>query len=341
MTTADLNRADPGDVFVLDDHLPECIHRNRPFGRCDWCSWAVDVPSLRQVRDLHVDAAALVDAEPSVAWVVAAGELRRQRDALAVDDVRVPSARSIVGQHLALLDDVLDALDSKVADAVASCGVIERRCMQTAGALAATQLRRPEWNEVFHALGATARSTVSELDELLSSETQAAGMLPLVDRIHWRPLPELRTQREWQRRHAPSGSTAHGARSHVDELRSTGLEAFVIESLVDRMGEQLLDLGEELTGHVPPVMHRRRSTELRATPRTRRLMWRRAALDWHLSFVDTGRASCWEQRSLPDVVVTMIPWQVALAIEVGEQLGLVSAVYIDSGAPSDSPLVRS
>jgi len=325
-----------GDLRLID-HLPECSMRHRDVLDCHWCNWAVSAPCIITLLDARADAAALTDshtlqsgAHGSVAWVVASCEVVRLVEQVDSTDVLVPSVRELADGLARSVSDDLGTLRSQVDSAVAPDGPVERRCLQTAGAIAATRLGSPTLRPIADRLSERTRRVVAELAGSLSAENQTVGLIPVVDHLHWKGLPELRTQPEWSRRPAPGTASGVLARRLAGtQLAPGSLEALVVESVIDRATEQLLEVADDLTHAAPVVEYRRRHDATPASPATKRILWRLALIDWHQSFVDTGRADCWGAGRVGDDIVTSVPWQVAEAIAIGDTQGLVGATFAD------------
>lgn len=340
MTDLLLDPTTPDGSLRLVDHLPECSMRHRDIVDCHWCTWAVATPSMTTLLDARADAAALTDSatarsgsRATVAWVVASCEVLRLVDQVDHADVLVPSVQALAHQLTDTVVAELNALRAAVDAAVAPDGPVERRCLQTAGAIAATRLSSPELGPVAERLSARTRRIVAELADSLSAEHQTIGLIPVVDHLHWKGLPELRTQPEWSQRPAPGAARGVLARRLAGtQLAPGSLEALVVESVMDRATEQLLEVADELSHAAPAVEYRRRRDARPASPATKRVLWRLALIDWHQSFVDTGRAHCWGAHREGDDVVTSLPWQVAEAIAIGDAVGLVGATFADRPA---------
>ena len=337
MTDTLLDQGDPDGALRLIDHLPECSMRHREVVECHWCNWAVATPGITSLLDARADAIALRDrdtvrsgAHGTVAWVVASCEVLRVVDEVDSSDVLVPSVRELADRLAGSVSAELEPLRREVDNAVAADGPVERRCLQTAGAIAATRLGSPDLHHVADRLSDRTRHVISELAESLSTEHQAAGLIPVIDHLHWRGLPELRTQPEWSRRPAPGTASGVLARRLAGtQLAPGSLEALVVESVIDRATDQLLEVADDLTNAAPAIEYRRRHDATPASPATKRMLWRVALLDWHQSFIDTGRADCWDARREGDDIVTSVPWQVAQAIMIGDTQGLVGAAFAD------------
>lgn len=106
----------------------------------------------------------------------------------------------------------------------------------------------------------------------------------------------------------------------------------MVESVLDSLLDELGDIGGELATAAPPVVLPRAATGARLSERTRAMTWRIARIDWHLTFVHTGRAEAWPasigaDRDGSRVSGDLVPWTVALAIAEGDRAGLVSATH--------------
>jgi len=327
----------------IDGHLPECRRSSRPVEDCDWCLWAVDVPQVRTLLDVLADARVLcrvTEAQPgspewpardSVPWVLAAAGVLDRRHEVRVDEVVVASVREVVEQLARETDDVLDRLDRLVGAAAGPGGPVEVRCLRTAGAFAATRLGRPEFVPLLAGLPDGVRRTVEEVTGLLSPDSQAESLVPVVDAAHWRGLPELRTQPEWRRR-PPAGSGMRHPGPQRDRTTSRGsLEAIVVESLADRVSDSLLAVADDLSGVGRPVDLIRRVDEPRRSARSLASLHRMALVDWHLSLVDSGRADCWPSHHVAGDRVTPVPWVVAAAVDV------LRGVAVSTVHPHDPP----
>jgi len=359
----DLTAIDPS--LRIDGHLPECRSQHRRGSNrvpdCDWCLWAIDGAGIRPVIDAIGDATALSTdhdrrrGEVSVPWVVAttdllAAELPRPDDAL------LTSTGELLDRLHRVLAERTKALGPRVDAAVASGGPLERRCLATAGPLAAAALQRPEHHRLVEQVPDSVRRGLRHAGELLSSDHQTAGLLPLVELRHWDGLPTLRTQPAWAKRAEPpsdgSGAAWNLSRALADAAGPApgSLEALVVESAVGIVTDLLDEVALELAGDLSDVLPRTslpdRRNRTRLSDRTRLLTWRIARIDWHLTFVDTGRADCWTHRegetgrhggtgSDDDADGKLIvPWTVALAIDECERAGLVSATH-QAGDPVD------
>lgn len=322
----DLSRASTD--LRIDGHLPECTHPGRPIHDCDWCLWAVDVPQVRTLLDVLADVRTLravataptgsvaAAARDSVPWVLAATGLAEPRATVRVEEVVVASVRGVVGRLASVVDDEIAELERAVSVAVAPGGPVERRCLRTAGALAATRLGQPEFAPLLARTTPAVRSAIGEVTALLSADSQVEELIPIVDATHWRGLPGLITQTEWRHRPPPGcGMRQHGPGRHVAAARGS-LEALVVESLADRVTDLLLSVADDLA-HVGEALDVvRRHDEPRRSARSRQTLYRMAVIDWHLSLIDSGRADCWPTRSEAGRRVTCVPWIIGAAIDV-------------------------
>lgn len=106
----------------------------------------------------------------------------------------------------------------------------------------------------------------------------------------------------------------------------------MVESVIDGVVDELAELGVDLAAASDPVAVPRPPSRTRMSERTRAMSWRIARIDWHLTYLDTGRAGGWPATTsvTPDgtgSVADLVPWTVALAIAEGERAGLVSATH--------------
>lgn len=102
----------------------------------------------------------------------------------------------------------------------------------------------------------------------------------------------------------------------------------MVESVIDGVVDELAELGVDLAAASDPVAVPRPPSRTRMSERTRAMSWRIARIDWHLTYLDTGRAGGWPATTsvTPDgtgSVADLVPWTVALAIAEGERAGLV------------------
>lgn len=316
----------------LEGHLEECRRMGADWRDCWWCLSAVSIPEIDLVLGTRQDARALVGCgvEDTVAWVVAASELRRAVEGLDLSAVLVPSVRRLAHRLLGMISVDLEALTRRLRAAVAADGPIERRCLQTAAVVMATSIQRPEHAAVLAGLPERLRTGLLGLSGTLSSPVELGGLLPTIEDRHWRGLPAMRTQPEWRRR--PGRDDGPGVRARQAAgagLTAGSLEALVMESVTDRVVAEVAAIEDDLVGAAPPVPLARPLRDPRHTPTTRSLLWRVARIDWHLTFVDTGQAECWNARVEGDVVVTDVPWSVAVAIDATDAHGFISATHQD------------
>lgn len=328
--TAVVDMARVASELRVDEHLADCARSSGPWRDCEWCRWAMSTPELQLLLGARADIRALLDCDVvgTVAWVVAATELVAAVEAVDLGSILVPSARQRTASLLHIVGDELGRLRATLDAAVATGGTAEQLCSGTAGAIAAAVVQQPAHAGVLQQLAAPVRDRLLELSASLSTRVQVAGLLPLADRTHWRGLPGLQTQPAWGRMPRPGDGAALRTRQlSGTDLEPGSLEALVVESLIDQVTLSLLELGPDLGAAAPPVTLVKPAEESPLNERTRSMVWRIARVDWHLTFVDTGRADCWNVRVLDDRVETDVPWQVALAIEACAGHGLISATH--------------
>lgn len=348
----DLRAFDP--TLLREGHLPECDRPGAPVRGCDWCLAALADAEVGPTLDAVRDADALTadhdrrGGDVSVAWVVAAGDLvdtvasrraahpgTRGRPARAGRPVPsatgVPSVAEVRRRLDGVLDERLEPLRSRLERSTSPGGPVERRCLDTAGRLAAAALQRPEHSDLRRRLPSAVRDELGVAARLLSADTQSVGLGDLVEQRHWNGLPVLRTQPEWSRRpSSPRPPTLdRSAGADGDERRSApaagSLEALVVESVVGTVTDALDLVAPQLATLLPPVVVAPSSDSHRLSQRTRSLTWRIARIDWHRTYLDTGRAAGWPQD--PTGRGATVPWTVALAIAESERNGLVSATH--------------
>ena len=321
---AHLDLATLAEHLGLDAHLPECPDGAGPDWRgCRWCTATLHSPSLAALLDIRHDARQLLAhvEDGSVPWVVAAVRLLELSEQ-PPDDATIPSVREITCRLRRLLDDDIDRLRGTLRAQVAPNGPVERRCLRSARLLTTAAIQRPEHADVVGALSAPVRAELERVAALLSSDVQLGALLPRVEADHLVRVPNLRTQPEWGRFRRPRPSAPIGP-----NVEPGSLEALVIESLIDRVTESLEAIGEDLTEALPPVAVHRPDRHQPFSSRTRSTLWRIAHIDWHLTFVDTGHARCWNVRHHDGATVTDVPWQVAIAVRVATAHGFVSATH--------------
>ncbi len=315
-------------------HLPECPHRDErsvsPDGPCDWCLWAIRTPELTTLMAIGRDTQALLhsDAVDSVAGIVAFARLVEMYDAVELDSVWVASARRLVEVTRRTVAANLGRLRVRIDHAVAADGPVETRCLRTAGALTVVALQSDPSRIDQVALPGALRRDIERLTSGLSATVQLATLLPLIEQMHHHDLPTLLTQPEWSRR--PSAGSRHNivARQLAGAALEPGsLEALVVETAIQENTELLLSLGERLADLGPRFTVSRATIEQPHAGRTRELVWRVSRLDWHLTFVDTALAACWDARVDGGFCQTDVPWVVALAIDASLGAGLVSGLF--------------
>ena len=314
----------------LEGHLDECGRTGTDWRACSWCLWAVSIPEIDLLLGLGQDARALVadPAEPTVPWVVAAEGLLARVDHLDLSGVLVPSVRRLAHRLLLLASADREALERRLRAAVTAGGPVERRCLHSAAAVMATAIRGPEHAEVLARLPAPLQSDLLDLSGALSARVQVGGVLPAIEDLHWQGLPNLRTQPEWERRPGTGPSVGRRSRQAVAAGLAPGsLEALVMESVIDRVIAEVAEIEDDLVGAGPTVACVRPVSDPSHTATTRSLLWRVARIDWHLTFLDSGRADCWGTRVEGDLVVTDVPWSVAVAIDAAAAHGFVSATH--------------
>ncbi|MFM7064489.1 MAG: hypothetical protein ACKO04_13515 [Actinomycetes bacterium] len=311
---------------TADGHLPECPRPSRPVEDCDWCVFALRTPEVDRVAELGVDAVVLREAPSdqldSVAWVVAATEVCRQFESVDLDTVRVPAARRAAEQAREEVRADIDALERLLDRVVAPGSGLDQRCGVAAGALTAAALRAGHTESVPVQLPPALLRRATDASAALSEELQVVTLLPLLEHLQWRGLPRLLTQPEWERRPRPGESVGVADTG----LLAGSLEALVVESVVDRCTDEFLQIGHELAS-VSGQAELRRSRQLaRYSAQTRRTVFRRLRVDWHVTLVDTGRADFWAARQEGDDLVVEVPWTVAASVALGARHGLASAV---------------
>jgi len=322
--------------LLNDDHLPECPHAcGRGPADCDWCRWAVATPELTTVLDVGTDVGRLLrsDVLDTVPGVVAAARLFELFAGVDLDRVDVPSARRLTA---VVSDDTarrLDELEHRIRLSTRPGGPIDELCRRTAGALAVASMQAGDDNEMVALLPPTLRSGFDELARTVSGGVQLASLLPVVDHLHWRGMPDLATQPEWTRRPAPGEEQAlRTLRLAASRVQAGSLEAFVLESVLDRCTEMLVELGGRIDEVTQPVVYRRPSTESPFDGRTRATLWRILPVDWHLTLIDSGLAACWDTELIDGVRSTVVPWVVHVAGQALRKKGFRSAIFREPAA---------
>lgn len=314
------------DHTALDigEHLPECPDRSPGPDACNWCRWAVDGAGVNQIIDTISDVGALsADYDRrcgavSVPWVVAATELL-SAPLPQPEAALIPSTGELLSRLHQVLHDCASPLADRIDLAVAAGGPVERRCLISAGPLAAAALQRPQHAATLDLLPHATRQGLDRAARLLSADNQAAELLTQAETQHWDGVPTLRTQPAWERR--ASRQHARAAPSTTGGPRAGSFEALVVESAIDTVTDEIDQIAGDLV-HALPRREMARPNRSVLSERTRLLTWRIARIDWHLTFVDTGRTDCWSKGG-----ALLVPWTVALAIEECERAGLVSATH--------------
>lgn len=321
-------------------HLPECPHARR--GRaddCDWCRWALVIPDLSSLVVIGDDALTLMrcDVLDTVAGVVAATRLFELFEEIDIGTISVASTRELAANVSAQTARCLDRLRGGVGLATRAGGPLIARCERTAGAIAATTLQAEVGVDVT-ALPAPVQAGLNELAAMTSSCVQLSTMLPVVEHLHWRGVPDLVSQPEWLRRTRPVEVTELGQRQLAASGATFGsLEALVLESLIENLTELLLEVGELLAGSLPPVVFRRSVDERPFDGRLRSTLWRILPIDWHLTLVDTGLAAAWDTDIADGVRSTVVPWVVDAAATVLHRKGYGSALFGDPPTGDSGP----
>jgi hypothetical protein len=239
----------------------------------------------------------------------------------------------------------LHDLDRRVRDATRPGGPVDERCRRTAGAIAAASLQSDTNSAVVASLPPSVRASLDELARSVSGGVQLSSVLPVIEHLHWRGMPELASQPEWSRR--PKPGAGHLVRQHqlsASGVQAGSLEALVLESVLDRYTEMLLDVGTSLAAAAKPLVYRRPTTERPFDSRLRKTLWRVLPIDWHVTLVDTGRATCWDTEEASGLRSTTVPWVVDLAARALRGRGFGSALFHELptvGAESEPEPARS
>jgi hypothetical protein len=317
------------DTLGMHGHLDECDRTEPDWRSCTWCIWALEIPEITTLLDATADATVLRDqtTTDTISWVVAVDQLLRILDQHDLEGILVPSVHRVARGLEQQLTHELQPLRGLLASATSSGGPVEQACLRSAGAIAAAAVQRPDNTAMLHALPDQIRTRLASVSSTLSPDTQITNLIPAIEAHHWRGMPRLRTQPEWSRRAAPDIQSPLRTRQVIQKELATGsLEALVVESVIDQIGAELAEIGNDLNVVTAPVTLRRTATEPLLTSRARSLMWRTARIDWILTFIDTGRASCWNTRCSNGETRIDVPWTVALTIDTTEPLGLHSAI---------------
>lgn len=335
MTTPTSTRlADEVRALVGVDHLPECPHSCRgEVDDCDWCRWAVVTSEMTTLLDVGTDARRMArsDVLSTVPGVVAAARLFDLFDEVDLAGVDVESARQLTAKVRDATARHLDDLDRKVRDATRPGGPVDERCRRTAGAIAAASLQSGPDSALVASLPAQARASLDELARSVSGGVQLSSLLPVIEHQHWRGMPELASQPEWSRRPKPGSEGVIRQRQlAASGVHAGSLEALVLESVLDRCTEMLLDVGTSLAAAAKPLVYRRPTIDRPFDSRLRKTLWRVLPIDWHLTLVDTGRAACWETEEVGNVRLTTVPWVVDIAARELRKRGFGSALFHES-----------
>jgi len=316
------------------DHLPECPHARRcVVDDCDWCRWAVVTPEMTTLLDLGTDARRLArsDVLDTVPGVVAAVQLFDLFGDVDIAGVGVASARQMTARVRDATSRHLDDLDGVVRDATRPGGPVDERCRRTAGAIAAASLQSGADPALVASLPPAVRASLDELARSVSGGVQLSSLLPVIEHQHWRGMPDLVSQPEWSRRPKPGADGVIRQRQlDASGVQAGSLEALVLESVLDRYTEMLLDVGTSLAEAVKPVVYRRPTADRPFDRRLRATLWRVLPIDWHLTLVDTGRAACWDTGQAGGARSTMVPWVVDVAAGALRMRGFGSALFHES-----------
>lgn len=317
------------DTLGMDGHLDECASTGSDWRSCTWCLWALEIPEIATLLDATADTTVLREqaTTDTISWVVAVDQLLRIVDQHDTQGILVPSVRRVARRLEQQLTDKLQPLRRLLDSATSAGGPVEQACLRSAGAIAAAAVQRPDNTAMLHALPDQIRTRLESVSSTLSPDSQITNLIPAIEQHHWQGMPRLRTQPEWSKRAAPGNQSPLRTRQIIQtELATGSLESLVIESVIDQISGELADIGSDLNMVKAPVTLRRGATEPLLTSRARSLMWRTARIDWILTYIDTGRADCWNTRCCNGETRTDVPWTVALTIDTTETLGLHSAI---------------
>lgn len=315
--------ADAALVSLLPlEHLPRCPHHRSRSSRhrrapvdgpgCDWCAWSWITATTRTLASLERDAGVLAKLDD--AGVLGAVAWRRLTDLRQEATTALNHPESDVPPDLGrrLVDRADRALERTSTSWVDRATRTTRRAvLETAAALAAAACSPPGERHRLDllppALAAEVGRALDAVPDRLSSTTQVATMLPVIDRRLHRELPPLWSQPEWQRREGLDFDQLRAAR-----VAPGSLESLVLERIIDELTEQLLEVGAELctdTVEVPvrPSLHHPSGS-------ARHLIWRINRIDWHATWVDATETSD----------VAAVPWYLAVAIDLAIEHGRVS-----------------
>ncbi len=328
--TAALTGASITGCLPLDQHLPECGRVGGDWRTCHWCICEIDIPYVRRLLDAIEDAETLLanSRSDTVAWVAAVTQLTEHHEARSMDALTTcpESVRALVDDLVFRIRDLIGQLDRRVDIVTAPGAAVETRCLETAGLLAAVALQSPQRADILASLPAHIKSALEAVNSRLSERTQIAELLPSTEHQLWRGMPMLHSQPEWRTIPAPGRTRPSGSDPTVTRIPAPGsLESLVVESVIDDVAGTLTSIGEDLHDLRPPVALRR-AAGTTLSSRTRSLVWRTARIDWIGTFIDSGRAACWNPRQCGDYQLLEVPWTIPLAIEATEALGHVSAI---------------
>ena len=315
------------------EHLAECPHaRTTDFDSCDWCRWALLTPELASLVVVAQDTRTLLrsDVLDTIAGVVATARLLEIFGGIDIQSIRVPSARQLAATVLEDTATRLTQLRTRVNHTTRPGGPIDERCHHTAGALAVAALQIDADRHLIDQLPAVVRNGLDELTAELSGDIQLSSLLPVVEHLHWRGMPELTSQPEWARRPPPGGNEQVRPRQLAAAGVAPGsLEALVVESIIDRCTERLLELGSHLAEAFQPVWFWRDASCRPFDSRLRQTLWRILPFEWHLTLIDTGLADCWGAATRDGVREVVVPWTIDIAIRASLKRSHGSALFHD------------
>ena len=248
----------------------------------------------------------VIDTVPGIVAAARLYELFADVDLTAVD---VGSARELTARVGDDTERQLDVLGRSVRQATRPGGPVDERCRRTAGAIAATSLQSAADPSLVASFSPSVRASLDELARSVSGGVQLSSLLPVIEHVHWRGMPDLSSQPEWARRPAPGAD--HAVRQlqvAASGVQPGSLEALVLESVLDRCTEALLDVGTTLSDVARPVVYRRPAAARPFDGRLRKTLWRVLPIDWHLTLVDSGLAGCWDTDEVDGVRTTAVPW---------------------------------
>ena len=306
-------------------HLLDCPHQHDARNdSCGWCDLAVVTPHVEQLVDLCHDIRALsAVAHPTVAWLAAIDTLDDLASGLTIDDLRRPSAVVVASEIQETVSQELEALTARAAHAGRLGGPIEQACIAAGGHLAIAEFATnpATWHGV---VPDRISDDIAKVCMSLSPQRLHTVLRPVTERLLWEGLPRLRTQPEWQR--LPDPPPAHRLTAAQLEGTDAGsLEALVLEAIIADDSEGLSDIGYEIARiDTPPVRIRRRPATRPSSSASRAMTWRRARIDWIITFLDSTHAHCWP-RTADDAIE--LPRCVAASIAFSESQGYESATH--------------